>query len=151
MGDCGCLVAPSANKHLLSIHIVRGIWLKPWASQVALVVKNLPANAGDMRDMGSIPGWGSSPGGWHRNPLQCSCWRIRWKKEQRAYSSKESDTTGATQLAHAHTPEMQSLRPGSCTKELKISCRASQPVGQRGFRCSRIPTSPSKWPGYSYR
>ena len=35
------------------------------ASQVVLVVKNLPANAGDIRDEGSIPGWGRSPGGGH--------------------------------------------------------------------------------------
>ena len=32
-----------------------------------LVVKNLPANAGDTRDMDSIPGWGRSPGGGHGN------------------------------------------------------------------------------------
>ena len=32
-----------------------------WASPVALVVKNLSANAGDMRDVGSVPGWGRSP------------------------------------------------------------------------------------------
>ena len=38
------------------------------ASQVALVVKNLPANAGDKRDVGSIPGLGRSPGGGHGNP-----------------------------------------------------------------------------------
>ena len=44
-----------------------------WASQVALVVKNPPANAGDVRMMGSIPGWGRCPGGGHSNPLQCSC------------------------------------------------------------------------------
>ena len=44
-----------------------------WASQVALVVKNPPANAGDRRDMGSVPGLGRSPGGRHGNPLQCSC------------------------------------------------------------------------------
>ena len=35
-----------------------------------LVVKNLPANAGDL---GSVPGLGRSPGGGHGNPLQCSC------------------------------------------------------------------------------
>ena len=40
---------------------------------VALVVKNLPANAGDVRDGGSIPGLGRSPGGWHGYPLQYSC------------------------------------------------------------------------------
>ena len=44
-----------------------------WASQVALVVKNPPANAGDIRDMGSIPGSGRSPGEGHGNPLQYSC------------------------------------------------------------------------------
>ena len=43
------------------------------ASQVALVVKNLPANAGDLRDVSSIPVSGRSPGGGHGNPLQYSC------------------------------------------------------------------------------
>ena len=46
---------------------------KDRASQVALVVKNLPANAGDIRDRGSIPGLGGSPGGGHGRPLQYSC------------------------------------------------------------------------------
>ena len=39
------------------------------ASQVALVVKNPPANAGDIRDLGNDPESGSSPGGGHGNPL----------------------------------------------------------------------------------
>ena len=43
------------------------------ASQVVLVVKNPPANAGDVRDVGLIPGWGRSPGEGHGNPLQYSC------------------------------------------------------------------------------
>ena len=38
-----------------------------------LVVKNPPANAGDVRDMGSVPGLGRSSGGGHGNPLQYSC------------------------------------------------------------------------------
>ena len=37
------------------------------------MVKNLPANAGDIRDEGSIPGSGRSPDGEHGNPLQYSC------------------------------------------------------------------------------
>ena len=37
------------------------------------MVKNPPANAGDVRDMGSIPGWGKSPGEGHGKPLQYSC------------------------------------------------------------------------------
>ena len=39
---------------------------------MALVVKNPPANAGDVRDVGLIPGLGRSPGGGHGNPLQYS-------------------------------------------------------------------------------
>ena len=53
-------------------------------SQVALVVKNIAANAGDTRDAYSIPGWGRSPGRGHGNPLQHSCWenpmdRAAWR------------------------------------------------------------------------
>ena len=43
------------------------------ASKVALVVKNLSANAGDIRDMGWVLGSGRSAGGGHGNPLQYSC------------------------------------------------------------------------------
>ena len=45
------------------------LWqLKPGSA----VVKNLPANAGDARDVGSIPGLARSPGEGHGNPLQYS-------------------------------------------------------------------------------
>ena len=40
---------------------------------MALGIKNLPASAEDVRDVGSIPGSGRSPGGGHGNPLQYSC------------------------------------------------------------------------------
>ena len=43
------------------------------ASQVVLTVKNLPADAGDLRGMGSIPGSGRSPVGGHGNTMQYSC------------------------------------------------------------------------------
>jgi len=46
-----------------------------------LVVKNLPANAGDIRDSGLIPGSGRPPGGGHGNPLQYSCLEIPWTEE----------------------------------------------------------------------
>ena len=42
-------------------------------SSAHCVVKNLPANAEDITDTGSIPGLGRSPGGGHGNPLQYSC------------------------------------------------------------------------------
>ena len=37
------------------------------------MLKNTPINAGDMRDLGLIPGWGRSPGGGPGNPLQYPC------------------------------------------------------------------------------
>ena len=46
---------------------------QPGASQVVQVVKNLPANIGDLRDMGLMPGLGRSLGEGHGNPLQYSC------------------------------------------------------------------------------
>ena len=44
-----------------------------WASQMVLVVKNLPANTGDIRDACLIHEMGRSPGGGHDNPLQYFC------------------------------------------------------------------------------
>ena len=60
------------------------------------VVKNLPANAGDERDTGSIPGLGRSPGGGNGNPLQYSFLGNpmdggAWQAINRV--TKESDTT----------------------------------------------------------
>ena len=43
------------------------------ASRVVLVVKNLPANAGHIRNVGLVPGLGRSPGGGHGNPIWYSC------------------------------------------------------------------------------
>ena len=43
------------------------------ASQMALVIKHLPTNAGDVRDVGSVPGLGRSPGERNGYPLQYSC------------------------------------------------------------------------------
>ena len=45
------------------------------------MVKNPPANAGDTRDMGLIPGPGRSPGVGGGNPLQCSGLKIPWTEE----------------------------------------------------------------------
>ena len=65
--------------------------------QVVPVVKNPPANAGDLRDEGLIPGSGRSPGGGHGNPLQYSCLenpmdRGAWWATVHGVT-KESDTT----------------------------------------------------------
>ena len=64
------------------------------------MVKNLTANAGDIRDVGSIPGSGRSPGGRHGNPLQYSCLENpHGQRSMEGYSPKghkESDITEAT-------------------------------------------------------
>ena len=52
-----------------------------FGAQKNKVVKNLPANAGDIRDVGSITGSGRSPGGGHGNPLSTLPWRIPWTEE----------------------------------------------------------------------
>ena len=49
-------------------------------------VKNLPDNAGDIRDVGSIFGSGRLPGGGHGNPLSILAWRIPWTRNLVGYS-----------------------------------------------------------------
>ena len=64
---------------------------------MALVVKNLPGNAGDVRDVGSIPGLGRSPGEGNGNPFQYSC--LENQRILVSYSPqgrKDSDMTKVT-------------------------------------------------------
>ena len=62
---------PSYNLPLQMPHYLLGF---PGGKELGCpVVKNPPANEGDVRDAGSIPGSGRSPGGEHGNPLQYSC------------------------------------------------------------------------------
>ena len=78
------------------------------ASHIALVVKNPPANAGDIRDVGSIPGSGISPGGGHGNPLPYFFLENPYGQRSLAgggassWGCKESDTTEATKHRHMH-------------------------------------------------
>ena len=75
-------------------------------SQVALVVKNPPASAGDVRDSGSISGSGRSPGGGHGNPLQYSCLENpmdRGVRQATVHRAAQSATTEATQYTQTIT------------------------------------------------
>ena len=64
-------------------------------SRCCTVVKNLPANAGDLRDVGSIPGLGRSPGGegdaTHSSIL---AWRIPWTEDPGGLQSIKSQRVG---------------------------------------------------------
>ena len=92
-------------------------------SQVALVVKNPPANAGDIRDLGSISGSGRSPGGEHGNPLQYSCLENpRGQRSLEGYSPgghKESETT-------------ERLSPHTCTTNFQQPFRLIRFAPRRG-------------------
>ena len=74
------------------------------------MVKNPPANAGDVRETGSIPGLGRSSGGGHGNPLQDSCLknsmdRGAWQAKARllAFAVAKSQTRLKRLSMHTHT------------------------------------------------
>ena len=76
------------------------------ASRMVLVVKNPPANAGDIRDTCSIPGLERSPGGGHGNLLQCSCLEQSIEKgawQPAVHSMAKSQTRLKSLSAHPRT------------------------------------------------
>ena len=86
--------------------VFREEYIDVWASWVALVVKNPPANARDVRGTGSIPGLGRSPRGGHGNPLQYSCLenpmgRGAWWVT--AHTVTQTRLKGLTTHTHTHT------------------------------------------------
>ena len=64
------------------------------ASRVALVVKNSPASAGDVRNKGSIPGSGRSSGGENATHSSILAWRIPWTEEPGRLQSIGSQRVG---------------------------------------------------------
>ena len=100
------------------------------ASQVVLEVKNPPANAGDVRDMGSFLGSERSPGGRYSNPLQYSCLenpmdRAAWQATVHGVGHKESDTTEATWHAHMHVMRGQAIKTSQANSSATFQCQAA--------------------------
>ena len=96
-----------------------------WTSQVALVIKNSPANAGDVRGIGSIPGWGRSPGRGHGNPFQYSCLENPMDREvwqAKIHMVPQSQTRLKRLYMHAcsfaHLSLLFSTNPGSSMSAL---------------------------------
>ena len=86
-------------------------------SEVALVVKNPSANAGDLRYVALIPEWGRSPGGGHGNPLlawtSILAWTIPWTEKPGGLWSTGSQIVGHdwSRLAqHTHTGSPKRVR-----------------------------------------
>ena len=80
------------------------------ASKVALVIKNPPANAGGIRDVGSTPGWGRSPGATHSSVL---AWRIPWTEEPGGLQSIGLQRVGQDWMQFSmHIQSMGSQRVG---------------------------------------
>ena len=77
------------------------------ASQVALVVKNPPANAGDIRELGSIPGLGRFLGGGYGNPLQYSC--LEKPMDRGAWRATISGVSESDRTEQLHTEVMLSV------------------------------------------
>ena len=85
-----------------------------WASQVALVVQNPPANVGDVKDVGLIPWSGRSPEGGHSNPFQYSCLknpidRGPWWAIVHMVTKSQTQLKELNTCTHTHT-YMTSLR-----------------------------------------
>ena len=90
------------------------------ASQVALVVKNLPANAGDLRDVSSIPGLGRSPG--NGIPLQYPC--LGNPMDRGAWQVTVNMVTESDMTEHAPTLiNYLGLPDGSAGKESTCNAR----------------------------
>ena len=89
-----------------------------WTSQVALVAKNLPANVGDVRDAGSVPGLGRSPRGGHGNPLQYSCLenamdRGAWEATVHGVAKSQAQLSTHTHT-HTHTHTQHTVWAEHC-------------------------------------
>ena len=98
----------------------------PRASQMAVVVKNSPANAGDARDAASIPRPRRSPGGGHGNPLQYYCVknsmdRGAWWATVHGVTKSQTRLNDLTRTGACKTgPSPSAVRPGGPNPMMNI-------------------------------
>ena len=110
------------------------------ASQVALVVRNSPPNAGDTGDVGSVPGLKRSPGGRHGNPLQHSClenptdrgawWATAHRVAKGRTRLNQLSTHAAFQSRNLHLDHGYS---GSKTSIYKVRCTKTNKQNNHSF------------------
>ena len=82
------------------------------------MVKNSPANAGDTRDVVSIPRSGRSPGGGNDSPLQFSC--LENPMDRRIHQSKvhEVSESDMVELLNTHTGTIPTKKPPSLSSKI---------------------------------
>ena len=85
---------------LLSVDEGKGAFLASYMGfPGALVIRTLPADAGNTRDSDLIPGSGRSPGGVHGNPCSILAWEIPWTEEAGGLHSMGSQRVRTTETA----------------------------------------------------
>ena len=102
-------------------------WDVKRTSQVVLVIKNPPANAGDIREVSLIPGWGRPPGEGHGSPLQHSC--LENPMDRGAWWAMVPRVSKSlTQLTWLSTHEMRESSESSRveTRRSRAFCREDQ-------------------------
>ena len=114
------------------------------------MVKNPPANAGDLGDVGLIPGLGRSLGGGYSNPLQYLTWRIPWTEEpcglqfvglEKIRHNRETDADHISSLKGALSTVIEFMAPVNAVGAYWVStvytlCRAGRAVpGRKEIRC----------------
>ena len=105
-----------------------------WASQVVLMVKKPLANAGDIRDEGSVPGSGRSPGGGKGNPLQYSCLenpmdRGAWQTMVHRVAKSQTRLQRLSMHAFTQADDVTSLSPACSKLKREIKNRSFLPSG----------------------
>ena len=94
IGICFILHPGSVGAHPSSSGNSQSLVSWEGTSKLALVVKNLPANAKDSRDSSLIPWLGRSPEGGHGSPFHYFAWRIPWREEPGGLQSVGSKRVG---------------------------------------------------------
>ena len=95
--------------------------------------QELPADAGDVRAVGSVPGSTSAPGGGHSNPPQSLPWRIPWT----------ADPGGPQSMRSHRVRRLRPLSPQACTVSLFASGRLPHPLQMDPLCCLLILSFPS--------
>ena len=103
---------------------------------MAQIVKNLPADAGDARDVGSVPRWGRSPGEGNGNPLQYSCLenpvdRGAWWATVHGVTKSRIQLSVCTRV-HTHT-HTQPSKNDICEILINVSASGAVPIYRTAF------------------